>query len=331
MIKIYKYFIINYIKSSIYLFSLLLLATGSNVGCADNHNVIEIDYEKDLIPEGIAIYPETNTIFISSIYRDKIIAYDIKTGTTKDLINTGQYGYKHGLGLEIKNDLLFALSSENTAGKSSSLLLVYDLKKGRPMKQFVLRDTVSHFMNDLAVSDDLQVFITDTERSVVYKLDYPNGEINVFLEDDSIEYPNGIAISDDNELLFVDSWSEGIRIVDLKNAEIINSGYNGTKMKIAVDGLKYYNNNLYGIRNGDREKEKHGFFKIALNKSRSDIDSIIPLLINHPLMNIPTTFCINEDRAYILANSQLELLDQEKDSIRSAEKLTNTYLIEIKI
>ena len=46
-------------------------------------------------------------------------------------------------------------------------------------------------------------------------------------------------------------------------------------------------------------------------------------------MNIPTTFDIVGDRIYLLANSQLENLDQDKNEILRKEELTNTYIIVI--
>ena len=256
--------------------------------------------------------------------------FDLISGEVRDLISTNEFGYKHGIGLEIKDDLLFALSSETTAGKSSSLLLVYDLNKDRFLKSFRLQDTVSHFMNDLAISDTYQVYITDTERHMVYKLDYPDGEIAPYIQEASIQHPNGIAISDELGYLFVDSWSEGMRIVDLADEKVINPKYSDTDKMVAVDGLKYHDGHLYGISNGSRDKDKHAFVKIKLAQYKKDIDTVINLVLAHPQMDIPTTFCIDEGHAYILANSQLDKLDQTNNKIINADSLAETYIIRFK-
>ena len=100
---------------------------------------------------------------------------------------------------------------------------------------------------------------------------------------------------------------------------------------LAVDGLKYHKGNLYGIRNGFQDKEKHGLYKIELNNNKTDIDTVIPLLIDHPTMNIPTTFCIHNGWAYILANSQLDELDPENDLIRNPDSLENTFILKYKL
>ena len=284
-----------------------------------------------MIPEGIAIYPEKNSIYISSIHKDKIVSYNLVTGNTKDLIKSGEYGFKHGVGMEVKGDLLFALSSETIDGRSSSQLLVYDLKKDEFVNSFQLKDSVSHFMNDLAISDNLEIYITDTERHLVYKFEYPYGTIVPYLEDNSIRYPNGIAISDTGQYLHIDSYTEGLRIVDLSSNKIVNPLYSGTSKYVAVDGLKFYKGSLYGIRNGDKKKEMHAFVKIMLNNDQNDIDGIKPLLTAHPRMDIPTTFCVNEGYAYILANSQLDKLDQNRNKLVDRDALSRTYVIKIKL
>jgi len=48
-------------------------------------------------------------------------------------------------------------------------------------------------------------------------------------------------------------------------------------------------------------------------------------------MNIPTTIDIVDGYAYILANSQLDNLDQDKNEIIDPENLTNTYVLKVKL
>ena len=314
-----------------YLILLSFFLLSLTLGCTPDLKIYQIGEDKELIPEGIAIYPKKSTLYISSIHKDKIVEYDLKTGGIRDLINSGQYGYKHGIGIEVKNNLLFALSSETIEGKSSSILVVFDLAQDQLLKSYMLQDTVSHFMNDLAISDQFDIYITDTERHMIYKLEYPNGQIVPFLEDPSIQYPNGIAISDKGDFLFVDSYSEGIRIVDLDRNQIVNPGHANTSKFVAVDGLKYYQGDLYGINNTGREKDLHSFIKIQLDGDQKDIDTIIPLLTAHPKMDIPTTFCINDGFAYILANSQLDKLDQIRNEIVREDSLNYTYVIKLKL
>ncbi len=293
--------------------------------------VIEVENSKMWIPEGIAYYKAKDQLLISSIHQDKVITYDLTTGESRDLFESGQFGFMHGLGMEVKGDLLFALSSKSIEGHGSSQLLVYDLEEDRMVKTYQLKDTISHFMNDLAISDQLEVYITDTMREVVYKLEYPDGEFQTFLIDESIALPNGIAISKDNRRLYVDSWTESIRIIDLGSREILNVHDGFDNHKIAVDGLKYHKGSLYGISNGDRDKTLHSFVKIELNETGDRVVRLLPLITGHPAMDIPTTFCIEGDHAFILANSQMDQLDQENNTIAEPDNLRNTMIIKLEL
>ena len=293
--------------------------------------IIELNYpDKDLIPEGIAVDLPNNALYMSSIHKKKITATYIRSGWTEDLIKSEEHGYKSGVGLEIKDHKLFALSREEKNGKIISDLLVIDFKNIKNVNKYKFSDTVSHFMNDLAISDDNKIYITDTKRHCVYKLNYPEGEIELFIEDEQIKYPNGITISEDNKKLYVDSWSHGVRIIDISTKKILNEKNNLTS-EIGIDGMKYYQGNLYAIRNGGNDRTKHGLIKIKLSDEGDDITGVEPLLMNDPMMNIPTTIDIADGTIYILANSQIGNLNQETNEIKNKDKLTNTYILKYRI
>jgi len=298
--------------------------------CSRQAVVYEIRYDRDMIPEGVAINPENGDLFLSSYHKNKIVRYDVETGVAEDFIESGAFGFKGGVGMMVHDKGLFTLSSERTPSHSSSVLLVFDLGSRQLLHRYSLQDTVAHFMNDLAIGPDNSIYITDTERHRVYKLSYPLGTISTFLQHESLKYPNGIAISEDGSKLYVDSWTNGIRIVDTASGEILN-GLHGPTVEYGIDGLKYFRGNLYAIRNGGKDKRKHGLVKIALNMAGDSLGGVTPILLGHKKMNIPTTFAIDKGYAYILANSQLERLDQEVNLIREPDSLTYTYIIKQKI
>ncbi len=298
--------------------------------CSGKEMVYEIKADKDLIAEGIAVNPANGMLYLSSYHKNKIVRYDPASGTCEDFIKSGEHGFKGGVGMLIHNELLFSLSSEKTATHSTSLLLVFDPVSSRLVHSYTLQDTAAHFMNDLAIGPGNDIYITDTERHMVYRLSYPRGTITTALKDESLKYPNGIAISDDGSKLYVDSWTHGIRIVDTDSGQILN-GPHGPTSQYGIDGLKYYRGNLYAIRNGGTDKSGHGLVRIALNSAGDSLGAITPVLLGHEKMDIPTTFAIHEGFAYILANSQLENLDQETNLILEPDSLTYTYIIRKKL
>jgi len=311
-------------------FPALILVWFLLLQCKGKEVVYEIKADKDLIPEGIAINPENGVLYLSSYHKDKIVRYDPARGTAEDFIKSGEYGFKGGVGILMHDKLLFALSSEKTPAHSTSLLLVFDPAANRLLHSYTLQDTAAHFMNDLAIGPGNNIYITDTERHLVYRLRYPQGTIITALQDESLKYPNGIAISDDGSKLYVDSWTHGIRIVDTGSWQILN-GPHAPTTRSGIDGLKYYRGNLYAIRNGGRDKSGHGLIRIALHAAGDSLGKVTPILLGHEKMDIPTTFAIHNGYAYILANSQLEKLDQEAMQIRATDSLTNTFIIRTKL
>lgn len=286
--------------------------------------------EKDLIPEGITIDPEQGTLYLSSFHKQKLIAFEPGSGQVRDFIQSGAYGYLQGTGIAFKDSLLFALGGTVAGDEHRTALFVFNAATGQLLHHFQPGVSGEGFFNDLAISARNELYITDTRNHKVYKLEYPHGQPELFLEDKTLQHPNGIAISEDNNLLYVDSWTHGIRVVNLKTGKILNPKHEASA-GIGIDGLKYYRGALYAIRNGSKDKSKHGLIKLNLMQQETQPGALEPILIGHPAMNVPTTFCIAGGFAYILANSQLELLDQESNRIRHPDSLTRTYIIKHKL
>ena len=310
--------------------SLILLILIGLIACATIPEIIEIEFEKNIIPEGIAMDFTSKKIYLSSVHQHKIIEYDLYNKKAENFIESGDFGYGIGVGLMVKDGRLFALCSKQKNGLTQSSLHVFQIADKIILHSYTFQDSLSYFMNDLAISRTNQIYISDTERHRIYHLDYPNGEIKIFKEDPQIQYPNGITISDDGTKLFVDSWTNGIRIIDISTNQIINTR-NVASSEIGIDGLKYYNGHLYAIKNGSKDKSQHGLIKIALNESETDIQKISPLLLDHQYFNIPTTFCIHQGEIFMIANSQMDNLNQETNVIIAPEKLTNTIILRHKL
>lgn len=297
--------------------------------CSSNPiKVIELNIDKSTIPEGIAVYPKTKEIYISSIHLDKITSSDPSGTTSKDIIRQNAKGYSAGVGMDIKDNYLYALGSNNRQKKS--VLLKLDLDTNEIINSFSLPDSIANYLNDLALDCNHNAYITDTEFHKIYKYNSTSGKIELFIEDEQIKYPNGITLSSDQSKLFIDSYESGIRIIDIKTKKILNKPHKQS-IKIGIDGLKYYNQYLYAIRNGGKDKSKHGLYRFKLSNTEDDILNKESILINHPKMNIPTTISIVDGYVYILANSQLDNLNQEENKIISPDSLDYTYIIKMKI
>lgn len=281
---------------------------------------LSLGAEKDLIPEGIAV--SGDKIFISSIYKNKIVVSD--GNTTRNFIESNQYGFRSGVGLLAKDDLLFALTNDTDTLKTYSALFVFQISTGKLLHTFELQDQQKHFFNDLAVTASHEVYITDTRQSKIWKLNYPQPD---WLEWMSINEPNGIALSADDQKLFVATWDNGIQIIDMAKKKVLNGASPETR---GVDGLKYVQGTLFAIKNASRDRSKHGLYAIRLSDHESGLAQIDTVILAHPHMNVPTTFDYQQDCFYVLANSQLLNLDQHTNTIIDVSKLTDTYVLKVK-
>jgi sugar lactone lactonase YvrE len=143
-------------------------------------------------------------------------------------------GYSQGVGMALFKDTLYALGSINRQKRSK--LYKINISNNELIKSYALADDKSSFFNDLAIDQNQNAYITDTEFHKIYKYNYNSGTIDLFLENDAIKYPNGITISKDQSKLFVDSYFTGIRIIDLGTKEILNDVDEFNK-NIGIDGL----------------------------------------------------------------------------------------------
>jgi len=286
-----------------------------------------LEVAKTLMPEGIAIDPATGRAYLGSVPHRKIVRVDLASGATADLIDSARYGYRLGLGMTVDDGRLFAVSSETVDGRSASTIVVVDVANGELLQSYTLADTAaSHYMNDIVVGPNDVAYITDTEGHKVFRVQYPDGDLEVFLTDEHLRHPNGITISDDGRTLFVDSYGGGVRCVSLPDGEILNPPHAATS-KIGFDGLKFHKGNLYALRNGGKDKTLHGLYRFGLKEDMTDLTEVTPVLTGHPTFYLPTTMAIYENQAYFVTNTQLDQFDEPADTIVGRDTLDPVLLM----
>lgn len=297
---------------------ILLLAA-----CSQNSfETIEVKNSKTLIPEGIAVNPDDGSAYLSSLHLEKIVSVDSK-GNMQDLIKTNQYGFLSGIGMTVVNDRLYAVSNSLNPGPGESFVFTINPQSGELISKYQIRDTLVHLFNDLAVTREGRIFVTDTYSNAVYSIKEKAIAPTLFLRSPEISWPNGIALSEDESLLYVASTTRGIRTIDIKTTEILSPADSSS---MYLDGLQYYKNSLIGIRNGGG-KVNHRVLRFYLDKSGKNIIKTEELLRNHPHFDVPTTLDVIDDKMYILANSQLRNLNQQENLIKDTSALNNVFIL----
>jgi WD40 repeat protein len=288
---------------------------------------IPLNFQKDLIPEGITIDTKTQTLFLNSLRYGKIVRCNFDGSNPQNFIADNQYGYLPGFGMFVKGDTLYALGNSLPKKNSKSILLLLNAKTGALINSFSPKDTTFKYLNDLAVASNGDVFITDSESNKIYAIQAKKAVLEVYLETDEVKNSNGITISDDGKYLYLASNKNGIRIVDRQTKTIINEpnqDYSG------IDGLKFYKNTLIGIVNA-KKGEENGIYRYFLNKENTKITRKEKIFSFKDESKISTTFSISNGYMYFVLNTQLDNLDGESGQIIDEKKLETYQLMKYQI
>ncbi len=318
----------SFILPKMKILGLTLIILGCISCTTTTPELINLDLEMDLIPEGIAIDAVSETVFINSLRKNKIVQFKFDGSSPTDLISSNQYGYLSGFGMTIKGDTLFALSNNLSSEVNRSVLLLLNLKTGDLINSYALEDLNHPYLNDLVVSPNHDIYITDSNSNILYIIKKSSDELEVFIRDDEIANSNGIAISEDGQYLYLASHKHGIRIINIKSRNILNHPKNEFT---GIDGMRYYKNSLIAIVNARIDTPKQGLFRFYLDKNKTAIiktEKIIPFGENFIL---PTTFDIVHDYIIYVTNTQLDNFNQETNQIIDKEKLTPYQLLKVKI
>ena len=288
------------------LFALVLASCASR-----KSELIQLNFEKDLLPEGIAIDSRTKKLYLNSLKNNKIVSSALDGSNPTTFLETNSYNYLSGFGMTIKRDTLYALGNSLPEGKSKSILLLLQLSTGALIDSYSIKDSVSHYWNDLAISTTNQVFITDSESNKIYTIQRPSKTIEIYLDSEAIPNSNGITISANDNYLYLAS-DNGIAVIETASKKLLNKP---KEEYSSIDGLKYYKNNLYGIVNGWGEQSQNGLFKFELNSTGTEILKSKKLVEFTERFRIPTTFDICDGYIYFITNTQIDNLDGNTNEI----------------
>jgi DNA-binding beta-propeller fold protein YncE len=279
--------------------------------------LINLNFEKDLIPEGFAIDGRKKEIYLNSLKSNKIVSSSIDGNNPKVFLETNKHNYLAGFGMTVKGDTLYALGNSLTEGKNKSILLLLQLSTGNLIDSYSLNNSDFHYWNDLAISSSNEIFITDSESNKIYKIQRPNKAIEIYMDSKEIPNSNGITISDNDEYLYLAS-ENGICVIETTSKKLINKPNEDYS---SIDGLKFHKKNLYGMVNGWGDQSQNGLFKFELNKARTEILKSEKLIDFKENFRIPTTFDIFDGNIYFVINTQLDNFDEKKNKILDLKKL----------
>lgn len=280
------------------------------LGCVSEPPKEYILADPGLVPEGIAYSEKTNSFYLTSLSKAKIIKVDRTTGQQEDFIGEREFEYQPGVGVFVDDERnrLYALGGYYRLKDSIAALYAFDLTTHELVKRVDAPGMGEHFLNDLIMDNAGNLYVTDTKDSSVFRLTTGSDSLELFFKSPEIKYPNGIAISDDHIKLYIAAFQDGIRILDIKEKKILKQA-DTAGISNGIDGLEFFEGNLYAVQNGVRANSNN-FRKLILNKNQDQIMSVEVIDGNNTELELPLTFCIADHQAIVIANSNLQHWNQ---------------------
>jgi len=273
--------------------------------------------QKDLITEGVAYDPATETFYVGSIHQRKIVSRG-KDGSVKDFA-TAEDGLWSVFGMKVdaKRRTLWACTTATPQmvgfkkeDEGLSSVLRFDLASGELVKRYDLSNRPqAHWLGDLVVDSKGKVFITDSQApGAVYAIFQKDGELVPWIEPGPFRSPQGIDLSTDEKHVFVADYSIGILRFDTTSKQSVRVTGPADLVLAGIDGLYFHRGSLIAIQNGIRP---HRVVRFHLNASQDRIERAEILEMNNPSFDEPTLGVLVVDRLYFVANSQWGRFDKD--------------------
>jgi hypothetical protein len=209
-----------------------------------------------VVPEGIAIDPQTGRTFVGSMRSGDIFVRN-SVGQLSRFATVEHKGTLAAIGLyvDLKKQMLWAVGSSFDLNENfdpeapvRAGVFGFDLANGQLMKKIIAAEPGKGF-NDLTISPDGDIYISGSTVSVI-----KNG--SEVIEALQISLPiigsNGVVLSPDGRHLFVTSYPVGIAVVNLANGDTRWLDAPDDVTLYGIDGLYWYDGDLVGVQNGVR-------------------------------------------------------------------------------
>jgi sugar lactone lactonase YvrE len=256
----------------------------------------------DLVPEGIAWDQRRKRFFLGSTWRHTVVECT-PAGDCRPLVREGQDGLYEVLGVKADpRDGTVWAASNDAVGEPA--LFHFRTPSGELIRKYTLnRGTEKHLFNDLAISSQGDVYLTDSRADTVYWVSAKNDRLEVFDPNLKVDSANGIALSSDDKTLYVAGFPDGITVVDVASKSLNAIGHPPDLCLGNIDGLAFLNGSLIAIQNGVMT---HRVVRYRLTPDLKDIASFEVLERRNPLFDGITTGAIADGGFYFMANTQLD-------------------------
>lgn len=262
-----------------------------------------------MFPEGVAF--DGRNLYASSKADGTIYRGAIRSTTLSPFLPGGEDGRTTATGMTVTRDRLII------AGAETGRAWVYSTRTGDLVAQFEVPDNApgTSFVNDVTVTRDGTAYLTDSLRSVLYKIDASeirgartDGDGLLDIGFDTSAAPlsapgfnaNGIATTPDGRgLLVVYSDAGAVYRVGLRSGEVTQVDLGGVALP-GGDGLVRDGRTLYVIQNFANTI-------VPVDLSNSGRSGVVGTGFSYDAADVPTTGVLVRDQL-VVTNSQFDTL-----------------------
>ncbi|MEI9808739.1 MAG: hypothetical protein WDO16_13260 [Bacteroidota bacterium] len=239
----------------------------------------------------------------------------LNTKEIKPLVTSRRHGLKAVLGMKTDDSgkYLFAISlkarfipTQDMADSSwSATIFKFNAADGALLQAYPATDSV--LFNDLVITEDNTIYVTDTFSGSLYRIDDKKNSLEEFLPAGTFDFPNGITSF--KNILFV-ATEKGISRLNTTNKQVDTLETAPGVFVGAIDGLYFYKNSLIGIQNGVEPRQ---IIRIYLDEpgSRATRIDTLERVDKARRYFSPTTGTIVGKEFYYIANAQVRSFDKD--------------------
>jgi sugar lactone lactonase YvrE len=291
--------------------------------------------QDDFYPEGMSHDSVRGVWYLGSIRHRKVtrIARD---GGAEDIVKEGQDGLWAVFGVRadpgtatlwVTTAAIPQMAGYLPVDSGRSGIYAFDLANGRLKGRYLLPASVpGHLLGDLAVAPNGDVYATDSQDPVIWRILKGSDRVQEFLRHPLFRSLQGPAVHPAGRTLYVADYSHGVLAVDLNTREVRVLAPPPRTTALGIDGLAWYDGGLIGVQNGVAPAR---IVRLGLDPGGRRITAI-DLLDRHPVATEPTIGTVWGKRYFYVANSQWEEYD-DAGRLKPGVRLERPRILEIKL
>ena len=263
--------------------------------------------DSTLWPEGLDHDPESGRFYLTSVAHGTVLEVAPR-GESREVIKRRSPGIGSILAARVDaaRDVLWATTSGMpgmqgyTEGDSSiAALLRVSLRNGTVERRWDLPVRPGgHVLGDLSIGPAGDIFFTDSNEPVVYRL-RPGADTLESFRSPLFRSLQGSAPTPDGKAVYIADYSHGILRLDLTTGDVTRLGEPALGTSLGIDGIALHGNSIIAVQNGVGAPR---IVRLRLDDAGRRI-TVVEVLDRGPGIVEPTTGVMVGDEFVYVANS----------------------------